>query len=86
MCIFVTSEIISHSKKIQSDVIKIAPSSSCIVTFISVRFYSNLHFLVGFSKSPKISNFMKICLMAAELIHAGERTIGYTERRKTWRS
>jgi hypothetical protein len=55
MCIFVMSEKIYHSKKIQSDVIKTAPRSSCIVTLIPVRFYSNLHFLDRFSKNHKIS-------------------------------
>jgi len=66
----------SHSKKIRSDVIKSAPRSSCIVPFTPLRFYSNLSFLDRVSKNPKISYFMKIRLMVAELIHAGERTVG----------
>jgi hypothetical protein len=70
------SEKISHSERIQTDVIKSAPWSSCIVTFTPLRFYLNLNFPERFSKNPKISNFMKIHLMGAELIHAGERTVG----------
>jgi hypothetical protein len=66
----------SHSKRIQSDVIKSAPRFSCIVIFIPLRFYLNLKFPDRFSKNSKISNFIKIPLMGAELIHAGERSVG----------
>jgi len=50
---FVMSEKNSHFKKIQSDVIKSAPRSSRIVTFIPLRFYSNLSFLDRVSKILK---------------------------------
>ena len=51
--IFNMSEKISHSRRIQSDVIKSAPRSSCIVTFIPLRFYLNLNFPTDFLKILK---------------------------------
>jgi len=69
------SEKISHSKRIQSDVNKSAPRSSFIVT-TPLRFYSKLNFPYRVYKNPEISNFMKIRLMGAELIHIGERRVG----------
>ena len=41
--------------------------SSCKLPFVPVRFYWNLSFLDRFSKTPQISNLMKICLVGAEL-------------------
>jgi len=36
--------------------------------------YQNLNLLAEFSNNTQIPNFVKICPVAAELFHAGERT------------
>jgi len=43
--------------------------SSCKVPVIFVRFKGNLNVLVRFFKNTKISNFMKISLLEAEVFH-----------------
>ena len=53
------SEKISHSKRIQSDVIESARRSSCIVTFTSLRFYLKLNFLTDFLKILKYQISLK---------------------------
>ena len=48
--------------------------SSCTVSVILVRFQWNLDFLDSFSKYAKISNFIEIRAVGAELFHADGRT------------
>jgi hypothetical protein len=43
---------------------------SCKVPVILVRFCWNLQFVDKFSKNTQIQNFMKICYVRADLLHA----------------
>jgi hypothetical protein len=54
--------------------------SSCKVPFILVRLSRNLNFLDRFFKNLRISNFMKLPPVAAELFNADERTDGQKDR------
>ena len=47
---------------------------SCKVPIILVGFSVNLNFFDTFSKSIKMSNFLKICPLGAELFHADGQT------------
>ena len=53
---------------------------SCKISVILVGFYRIVNFLDTFSKNTQISNFMKICLVEAELFHADWRTDRQTDR------
>jgi hypothetical protein len=64
---------ISHSKKKWAGYDKNVHWSSFEVHFILVRLQWNLNFLDGFSKTPQISNLMKIRPVGAELFHADEQ-------------
>jgi hypothetical protein len=55
-------------RRTERDIINVY-RSSCKVPFILARFYCNLNFLYRFSKITKISNFMKISPVGAELLH-----------------
>jgi hypothetical protein len=48
--------------------------SSCKVPITHVPFEENLNFLDRFSENTKISKFMNICPVAAELSHADGQT------------
>ena len=65
---------ISHSKKNWARYDKNVFWSSCIVTFISVRFWRNLNFTDRSSKNTHMSNSMKIRLVGADLFHQDGRT------------
>ena len=56
--------------------------SSCKVLVILVRFELNMKFVDIFSKNIQISNYMKICPMVDELLHADRRTDGQTDMTK----
>ena len=47
---------------------------------ILLRVQWNLNFLDRFSKSTQISNFVKICLVGAELFHSDGRTDRQADR------
>jgi hypothetical protein len=47
---------------------------SCTVTVLRVRFYWNWNLFDRFSQNSRISNFMKICPLGAELFDADRRT------------
>jgi hypothetical protein len=49
-------------------------TSSCKVPVIILRFSSNLAFLDRFSKTPQMSNFIKLRPLGAELFHADGQT------------
>ena len=72
---------ISHSKKNSVRYHK-CTTSSCKVLVIRVRRQLNATFLDRFSINPQIRNFMKICRVRAELLHAGRRTEGQTDTTK----
>jgi len=54
--------------------------SSCNVSIILVRFSSNLNFLHRVSQNIKMSNFIKIHPVGAELFHVDGQTGGRTDR------
>ena len=84
MCILVSTTIfseISHSKKKRTTCDKKNVYwYSCKVPFIFVRFSRNWNFLDSFFEK-KISNFMKIHPLGAEMFHADGRTDGEIRRR-----
>jgi len=61
--------------RIQRDVFKNVPKSSCKVPVILVRSQRNFDFLHRFSKNAQISNFMIICPVGCSM-----RTDGQTRR------
>ena len=58
----------------ERDLVKNVHRSSYKVPVILVRFYWNLNFLDNLSKKTRISNFMEIRPVGAELLHADRRT------------
>jgi hypothetical protein len=70
--IFSTANVwsISHSKKNWVRCDHKCVWSSCKVPVVLVRFYWSLYFCNRFLKNTKISNFMKIGPVGAELFHA----------------
>jgi hypothetical protein len=67
-------ETLLFLRRIQRDMIKNVQRPSCTVPVILVSLSRNLNFLDRFSNT-RIWNFMKIRPVAAELFHAGERTV-----------
>jgi hypothetical protein len=61
-------------KRIQRHIIINVHRSSRKVPVILVRFQSILNFLDRFSKNAQISNFIKICPLGGELLHANRQT------------
>jgi len=66
------SKNISHSKK-NSEISLKKSMPSCKVPVSLTRFKSNLNSDI-FSKNRQISNFMKICPVAAKLLHVDRHT------------
>ena len=78
-CVFWFSLQISSTtfpilKSNQLDNVINVKTSSCKVPVILGKLYCNLNFLNRFSKKARISNFIKIRPVAAELFHAEEMT------------
>jgi len=77
ICVLILSTNLSATfyilRRTERDIIKNACLSSCAVPVILVRFYCNFNFHNIFSKNTQIYNFMKICLVGAELLHADAR-------------
>jgi hypothetical protein len=67
------SEIFLILRKTGRDMIINVYRSSCRVPVILVRIQWNWNFLNIFSRNPQISNFMKICPVGAQALHAGGR-------------
>ena len=61
-------------RRIQRYIITKVHGSSGKVTVILVRFEQNLNCLTSFSKNPQVRNFLKICPVGAELLHADRQT------------
>ena len=82
MCVLIIStnslRNISHSKKNSVSVTINVHSSACKVTIIIVRFDRNLNFLNRFLKNTQLSNFMKICPLRAEMLHADRKLDKWT--------
>ena len=72
---------ISHSKK-NSVRYHIVRMPSYNVPVILVAFLQTKYFLDRFSKNNKISNFIKICPVGAELFHADRLTDRHTDRQR----
>jgi len=73
MCLDFLSEIFRILRRIQRDIINVS-ASSFKVSYIPVRLERNLNLLDRLSKNTKISNFMKIRPVGAELFHADGQT------------
>ena len=69
-----TFEIYLSARIIQGDIIINVHKSARKLPSTVIVFQRNLNYLDRFSKYPKISNFMKIRQVGAELFHADGRT------------
>jgi len=69
----------------EQDTIKYVQWSSCNVPFILVRIQRNFNSLDRFFKNTRISNFMKIRLVGAELFHTYRRDEANTRLSQFWK-
>ena len=79
MCVFfflstILSERFLITRRTERDTAVSVERSSCKVPVILVRLPWNLNFIDNFSKNTRISNFMKIRPMGAELFHVDGQT------------
>ena len=67
-------------RRIQPDVFSNVRVSSCKGSVILFRLQTNFNFLDRFSLKKRMSDFMEICPLGAELLHADRLSDGQTER------